>query len=331
MSYSRQLQELEDQGIDLIEVLGQDRHIDSPEALEKIISQLGRNGDSIYSELLHYLTRRHFNPEQAKRLWAAIMKNKARMTELLGRKVAFRVAALDYLSNRSGILRQVRLIARPEFESILSHVNTDEVTGIYNRRYFNEILSQEVRRARRYSNELSLLLLDVDDFKRVNDAFGHVEGDAVLRRLGRLLRDNTRQTDSVCRFGGDEFAIVLPQTSNAEAGTLAERIRKAQPMSVKAGSPDSVFSIPRTFSVRSGTPEGVRDTDSDSPKDVGRAGEARDVLTVSIGVATYPGDCEEAEELIAFADQMCLEAKRQGKNQIRLSGEHGLGPARAAE
>src|SRR4029453_889968 len=115
---------------------------------------------------------------------------------------------LDSPASRSGILRQVRLIAKPEFESFLSYVNVDEVTGVFNRRYFNDVLAHEVRRARRYSSELSLLVLDLDDFKRVNDVGGPVEGDATLRRVGRLLRETTRQTDSVCRYGGDEFAVV---------------------------------------------------------------------------------------------------------------------------
>lgn len=291
MSYFKQLQELEDQGIDLIEVLGQDRHIDSPEALQTIIAQLSQTGDNLYSELLYYLTYRRFNSEQAETIWRAIMKHKTRMIEGLGRRVSFRVAALDYLSARTGILKQTRLIAKPEFESFLSFVNIDEVTGSYNRRYFNETLGHEVRRARRYSSEVSLLLLDIDDFKRVNDGHGHLEGDAALRRVGRLLRDSTRQTDCVSRFGGDEFAILLPETTQAEARSLAERIRRS---SVRVGvEGSSVGSSPGG--------EGI-------------------LLTYSIGGATYPADCDEAEELVAIADQMCLDAKRQGKNQVRMRG-----------
>ena len=287
MSYFRQLQELEDQGIDLIEVLGQDKHIESPEALQTIIAQLSQTGDNLYSELLYYLTYRRFNSEQAETIWRAIMKHKARMAEDLGRRVSFRVAALDYLSTRTGILKQARLIAKPEFESFLSFVNIDEVTGVYNRRCFNETLGQEVRRARRYSSEVSLLLVDIDDFKRVNDRYGHLNGDAALRRVGRMLRDSTRQTDFVCRFGGDELAIILPETTSSHAALLAERIRRSI--------------------VRVGVEPG-----SAASQENGM------VLTYSIGGATYPGDCDEAEELVAIADQMCLDAKRHGKNQVRM-------------
>ncbi len=337
MSYFKEMQDLEDQGIDLIEVLGQDKHLESPEALQKIISQLGRNGDSLYSELLYYLTCRRFGPEQAEGLWRAIMKHKGRMSEALGRKVAFRVAALDYLTSRNVVLRQVRLIAKPEFESFMSYVNVDEVTSVYNRRYFNEVLAHEVRRASRYGSQLSLLILDLDDFKRVNDTCGHVEGDSMLRRVGRMLRDNTRQTDSVCRYGGDEFAVLLPETSNAEAFVLAERIRKS-PLRVGRGASDDpkVRFAPTVLSSMGSTPAGDRDLgaagggvsggvsrgEGDTLLEGPRDGSW--LLTSSIGGATYPTDCDEAEELVALADQMCLDAKRLGKNQVRMSGGRGL-------
>ncbi|HZN56525.1 MAG TPA: GGDEF domain-containing protein [Planctomycetota bacterium] len=321
MSFFKELQALEDQGIDLIEVLGQDRHLESPEALVKIISQLGREGESLYSELLYYLTYRRFDAEQAETLWRAIMKHKARMGEALARKVTFRVAALDYLSSRSGILRQVRLIAKPEFESFLSYVNVDEVTGVFNRRYFNDVLAHEVRRARRYSSELSLLVLDLDDFKRVNDVGGHVEGDATLRRVGRLLRETTRQTDSVCRYGGDEFAVVLPETGNAEAFTLAERIRKtAMKVSIVACPELQKWPAQAAAAAGGASAEPYRS----STESAANGGAA---LTLSVGGATYPGDCDEAEELVALADQLCLDAKRRGKNQVRMSAAGGAFPA----
>jgi len=280
MSYFKELQDLEDQGIDLIEVLGQDKHLDSPETLQKIIAQLARSGDNLYSELLYYLTHRRFSPEQAESLWRAVMKHKGRMSEALGRKVSFRVAALDYLSSRNVVLRQVRLIAKPEFESFLSYVNVDELTAVYNRRYFNEAIAQEIHRARRYGSLLSLLILDLDNFKPINDTLGHLEGDFILRKVGRLLRDNTRQTDFVCRYGGDEFAVILPETKSSEAFTLAERIRKAAARLSHGPLPGEKDRRPRSLRDRQAL--------------LNASQEAQLALTFSIDGATFPSDCDEA-------------------------------------
>jgi diguanylate cyclase (GGDEF)-like protein len=293
MSLFRSLRQLEEQGIDLIEVLGQDAHIRSPDDLRAIIRSLERAGDELHSELLHFLTYRWFPPAQATALWDAILRHRRRMADRLGRPVKFRVAALDYLTGKNPRLEGVRIIAREEMDALLARLHTDEVTGLHTRRYFNERIGAELNRARRYGSSLSLLVLDLDDFKRVNDELGHLSGDALLRRIGRTLRENTRESDIVCRFGGDEFAALLPETNNSEAYTLAERIRKATAAEARAEI------------------EGAAGTRDGPPIRVG----------VSIGGATYPADCEEAEELVALADRLCLEAKREGKNRVRMSGD----------
>jgi diguanylate cyclase (GGDEF)-like protein len=239
------------------------------------------------------------------------MKHKGRMSEALERKVSFRVAALDYLSDRNSLLRHVRLIAKPEFEGILSYVNIDEVTGVFNRRYFNEVLAQEFHRARRYESPLSLLILDIDEFKTINDTRGHLEGDAVLRKVGRLLRDNTRQPDSVCRYGGDEFAVLLPETSGAKAASLAERIRKA-PERIRLTTAEAQGPHwPTLLRKEHHEPGEAREGESREPPGI----------SLSIGGATYPADCDEAEELVALADQFCLDAKRRGKNRVVMGGD----------
>ena len=197
--------------------------------------------------------------------------------------MGFRVAALDYLFSVEKILQGARLVARAEFESILTFVNIDEVTGVHSRRYFNERLGEELGRARRYSHPLSMLIIDLDNFKQVNDRCGHVEGDSVLRKVGRMLMDTTRQADVVCRFGGDEFAVLLPETGSEDAGRTAERIRLAA----------ADISTPG----------------EDEPGNV----------TLSIGCAAFPESCDEAEEMLALADQMCLDVKRAGKNGVRIA------------
>jgi len=305
MSLSDELRDLEREGIDLIDVLGHDRHLDSPEALRDVVLRLGKRDESLHAELLFHLTQRRFPWTEAEEIWTGIMRHKALLEKDLGRPVTFRVAALEHLESILGILSGVRLMARPEFESLLSYVNVDEVSGVQSRRCFNERLVEEVSRARRYANPLALLLLDLDGFKRVNDTCGHLAGDAVLRKIGALLKDTTRQTDTVSRFGGDEFALLLPETDRASALVTAERIREAV-TSIDLPGTDAA-----SFAGHAAATAASRGRDED-------AGDGHRGLTISIGGACYPAHCEEAEELVALADQMCLAAKRAGKDCVRI-------------
>ena len=156
---------------------------------------------------------------------------------------------------------------------------TDPLTGLYNHGHFQETLEHEVRRCERYGDAFSLLMMDLDHFKRVNDHFGHPRGDHVLRRVAAILGDTTREADFAARYGGEEFAILLPQTSPADARLLAERIR-AQ----------------------------VRDI-------VVEAGDAFRV-SASIGVADFPVCGLDAKTVLGAADTALLWAKRRGRNCV---------------
>jgi diguanylate cyclase (GGDEF)-like protein len=103
---------------------------------------------------------------------------------------------------------------------------TDELTGLYNRRYLYEILESEIDRMRRHKRDLSVVMFDIDCFKDYNDNYGHLEGDKVLKRFGRLLKDNTRKSDISCRYGGEEFVLLLPETRKNEAYTISDKIRR---------------------------------------------------------------------------------------------------------
>lgn len=157
----------------------------------------------------------------------------------------------------------------------------DELTGLFNRRYFKGALQQEWSRARRYGTDLVLCILDLDHFKGVNDQYGHSAGDLVLTKVGRMLRDWTRQTDVACRYGGEEFAIILPATRIDSARTMSERFREAV-----AG---------QTFSHG------------------GRSFQ----LTVSIGMAAISDDgIQTVKDLIDRADDALYQAKRGGRNRV---------------
>jgi diguanylate cyclase (GGDEF)-like protein len=158
---------------------------------------------------------------------------------------------------------------------------TDALTGCYNRRALFERLEREVERVKRYDQGLALLLVDLDKFKDVNDARGHLAGDGVLRQVGDLLRREARSVDIVARFGGDEFVLVLPETTQEGAVIFAERLR------ARIGEHD--------FS-EAGAPLFV---------------------TVSVGVAAMgAAQSETAEGLIARADRAMYEAKGGGRNQV---------------
>jgi len=159
---------------------------------------------------------------------------------------------------------------------------TDAVTETYNRRYFQSALEVEIRRCRRYSLQLSLLIMDLDFFKSVNDIYGHPVGDLVLKQAGQCIRRAVRESDLACRFGGDEFAVILPETDRLGAHAVAERIRRR-----------------------------VKGTFASKPI------ESRLVsMTVSGGLASYPEDGVESGVLIEKADQALYLSKSSGKDSI---------------
>jgi diguanylate cyclase (GGDEF)-like protein len=169
-------------------------------------------------------------------------------------------------------------------ERIAQEALTDPLTGLWNRRHMAETLDREVARALRFGHEISLIILDVDDFKRINDRLGHLQGDIVLERVADLVRDATRDIDVAARYGGDELALILVETGSEGSTILAERLR-----------------------------ERVRDTEIPL-RDGGTM-----AVTISVGVATVPDSAEDLESLVDGADRALLRAKRSGKNQIRTA------------
>ncbi len=155
---------------------------------------------------------------------------------------------------------------------------TDPLTNIYNRRKFSRLLDQEIQRVERYDRFLSIVMLDIDHFKRVNDTYGHDTGDYVLRRITELIRENIRITDILARYGGEEFVIILPETDVKGASRQIERMRKK----IEKTSFDGVGN-----------------------------------LTISAGITSYIGG-DGCKSMITRADEALYLAKEEGRNRIRV-------------
>ncbi|MDH3454039.1 MAG: sensor domain-containing diguanylate cyclase [Desulfuromonadales bacterium] len=164
---------------------------------------------------------------------------------------------------------------------------TDGLTGLYNHRQFKKSFSDEVARANRYNKTLSIILFDVDDFKKFNDTYGHPNGDIVLQEMANMLRELLRDCDTIYRYGGEEFVALLPETALSEAVKVAQRIR----IFVETESPRFLTGITKTHGI-----------------------------TVSVGVAALPGDGQEAASLLKSVDDLMYKAKSQGKNKVYYNG-----------
>ncbi len=174
------------------------------------------------------------------------------------------------------------LVKSRDFEYQYKLATTDGLTELYNHRYFQEQLRMQIEHAKRYDTNFSLIIADIDFFKKFNDNFGHQSGDAVLRQVAQTFKRNVRATDIVCRYGGEEMSIILPNTGKEEAFFTAKKIceRVAE----------------RKFKLFGGKETGV---------------------TISLGVATFPHDGNTASEMIEAADKKLYEAKNNGRNQVK--------------
>ena len=173
------------------------------------------------------------------------------------------------------------LIKSRDFETQYKLATTDGLTELYNHRYFQEQMRMQVEQSKRYNNDFSLIIIDIDFFKKFNDTFGHQSGDAVLRQVAFTLKKNVRATDIVCRYGGEEMSIILPNTGKEEALSTAEKICKRV--------------AEKTFKL---------------------ANDKESNVTISLGVATFPYDGENAPAIIETADKRLYNAKKNGRNQV---------------
>ncbi len=158
-------------------------------------------------------------------LWKGIVHHMKHLYDSLGRHVGISVTALDFLLNVRHELSAPKIIESDKSEFITGSATNDELTGLYLREVFDVVLHKQIEKAKRTRSFVSLLMIDIDDFKQINDTYGHQQGDRVLEKLGDMIRSLVRKMDLPARYGGEEIAVVMPEISIKQAVDVAERIR----------------------------------------------------------------------------------------------------------
>jgi len=226
------------------------------------------------------LTNLDLSEEKSAQLWDEIHLRKQALSLSSGETISLHTALVDVLAS-SGLFRFPVLIERDDLKKIELSAVTDPLTGLHNRRLFQETFEKELNRAKRYSYPISLVALDLHRFKEVNDQLGHPRGDDVLRAVASTLRKSLRTSDSAFRVGGDEFSLLLPQTDAPQAFALSKRI-------------SSIFSeVLQTLQI---------------------------LIPVGLdhGIATFPSDGDSVEQLIQVADSRLYELKHSNRGNLSV-------------
>ncbi|MBN1798548.1 MAG: GGDEF domain-containing protein [Spirochaetales bacterium] len=245
------------------------------ELFEKLLLETG--GD-LYVKLLFYITHQIFDIEKAKMLWDEIINHKEYLSKTLKRNVEITVAALDYLTNIKDEIKNPKLIGEAFIGKIAEITSVDPLTKLFNRHYLYVKMDEEIKRFKRYNTTFSILFIDIDNFKHVNDTYGHQQGDEVLKKLSSIINNSLRDLDICARYGGEEFIIILPHTDINLAKEIAERIRS-----------------------------GVENYFSGNIK-----------ITISIGLSNCPTSATTKKNLIKQADNALYISKNKGKNRVTI-------------
>jgi diguanylate cyclase (GGDEF)-like protein len=212
------------------------------------------------------------NETQSLDIWEQVLARKRELSENAGRNVALQVALLDVLASIN-LLRLPILMEYEDLRKLQINATTDALTGLYNRRFFNDYFEKELDRCIRYSHRLALVLFDLQSLKKVNDMYGHPQGDTVLQMVATTLRKSMRTSDYAFRFAGDEFALLLPQSDHEQAAAMSRRLRAAYAAAIE-------------------------------PMHLGFP------LVLDYGLAVYPDDGEKQDILFKVADERLYQLKK---------------------
>lgn len=232
----------------------------------------------LYTALLFHITHEFFEKNRAKKLWDQIIEHKYVMSEKLGRNVQITVATLDFLTNIEHEILSPKLICESFVDKIAEMSSIDMLTKLHNRSHIEKVLETESIRYKRYKSPFSIMIIDVDKFKVINDTYGHTQGDIVLFSIAQLITKSLRELDICARYGGEEFMAVFPHTKITDAVEIANRIR---------------ISVQEYFSTKFN-------------------------VTISIGLSSCPESGKKIKTLIEKADKALYIAKNNGRNAVRF-------------
>jgi diguanylate cyclase (GGDEF)-like protein len=252
--------------------------------LDLLVETLDGLDESVRGQFLRQFFRTiaqiDFTDAQSNDYWERILLRRRELAENLGKRVSLKTALVDVLAS-TNFLRVPILMEYDELKKLQINAATDALTGLYNRRLFDEYCDKELNRAKRYGHQLAIVILDLHKLKEVNDRHGHLQGDQVLQLAATTLRKTMRASDFAFRIGGDEFALLLPQTDPEQAITLCRRIRTQYETDIRP-----------------------------LKMDIG--------VTLDFGVAVHPHDGETKSALMNLADQRLYQLKNTGRPGARV-------------
>ncbi len=252
--------------------------------LDLLVETLDGLDESVRGQFLRQFFRTiaqiDFTDAQSNDYWERILLRRRELAENLGKRVSLKTALVDVLAS-TNFLRVPILMEYDEFKKLQINAATDALTGLYNRRLFDEYCDKELNRAKRYGHQLAIVILDLHKLKEVNDRHGHLQGDQVLQLAATTLRKTMRASDFAFRIGGDEFALLLPQTDPEQAITLCRRIRTQYETDIRPLKMDIA-------------------------------------VTLDFGVAVHPHDGETKSALMNLADQRLYQLKNTGRPGARV-------------
>ena len=251
--------------------------------LDLLVETLDGLDDSVRGQFLRQFFRTiaqiDLTDAQSLEYWERILLRRRELAENLGQRVSLKTAMVDVLASTK-FLRVPILMEYDEFKKLQINAATDALTGLYNRRLFDEYLDKELNRAKRYGQQLAVVILDLHKLKEVNDRHGHLQGDQVLQLAAATLRKTLRASDFAFRIGGDEFALLLPLTDPEQAITLCRRVRTQYETDIR----------PLKLQV---------------------------AVTLDFGVAVHPQDGDQKSALLGLADQRLYQLKNVGRAPSR--------------